>query len=117
MDRVGALGDLYALATAAFVGGGFHAAGLHSVLEPAAFGAPVAFGPLHANSRDAGLLMAAGGGASARDARELESVLRGWLGADASRRQAGDAARGLVESGVGAAERAWELVAELLDGR
>ena len=31
IDRVGVLGDLYALATVAFVGGGFHAAGLHSV--------------------------------------------------------------------------------------
>jgi len=45
VDRVGVLGDLYALADVAFVGGGFHAAGLHSVLEPAAFGAPVLFGP------------------------------------------------------------------------
>ena len=44
VDRVGVLGDLYALADIAFVGGGFHAAGLHSVLEPAAFGAPVSSG-------------------------------------------------------------------------
>ena len=116
VDRVGVLGDLYALATAAFVGGGFHAAGLHSVLEPAAFGAPVAWGPLHANSRDAGLLIAAGGGASVRDARELEAVLRAWLGDDEARRQAGDAARRLVEGGLGAADRAWALVAALLDG-
>src|SRR5207247_1651464 len=35
VDRFGILGDLYALATVAFVGGGFHDAGLHSVLEPA----------------------------------------------------------------------------------
>jgi len=53
VDRVGVLGDLYALADVAFVGGGFHAAGLHSVLEPAAFGAPVLFGPRHHASRDA----------------------------------------------------------------
>src|SRR5262249_36413758 len=46
VDRFGLLGDLYALADVAFVGGGFHAAGLHSVLEPAAFGAPVLFGPM-----------------------------------------------------------------------
>jgi 3-deoxy-D-manno-octulosonic-acid transferase len=44
VDRVGVLGDLYALADVAFVGGGFHRAGLHSVLEPAAFGVPVLFG-------------------------------------------------------------------------
>src|SRR5918992_430641 len=65
VDRTGVLGDLYALANAAFVGGGFHAAGLHSVLEPAAFGVPVLFGPRYKMSRDARLLVTAGGGASA----------------------------------------------------
>ena len=53
VDRVGVLGDLYSLASIAYVGGGFHAAGLHSVLEPAAFGAPVLFGPRYRMSRDA----------------------------------------------------------------
>src|SRR5438552_7122393 len=60
VDRFGVLGELYALADAAFVGGGFHAAGLHSVLEPAAFGAPVVFGPRHEKSRDAMMLLGAG---------------------------------------------------------
>ena len=36
VDRVGVLGDLYALADVAYVGGGWGTAGLHSVLEPAA---------------------------------------------------------------------------------
>ena len=53
------LADLYAVADVAFVGGGFHGAGLHSILEPAAFGVPVIFGPQHASSRDAGALLAA----------------------------------------------------------
>ena len=68
VDRTGVLGELYALADAAFVGGGFHAAGLHSVLEPAAYGVPVAFGPMHRGSREAGLLIRATGAASARGA-------------------------------------------------
>ena len=58
VDRVGVLGDLYALADIAYVGGGFHGAGLHSVIEPAAFGVPVIFGPRHTASRDAALLLA-----------------------------------------------------------
>ena len=64
IDRVGVLGELYALADMAFVGGGFHSAGLHSVLEPASFGAPVLFGPRNDNSRDAALLVQRGGGAA-----------------------------------------------------
>ena len=114
VDRVGVLGDLYALATAAFVGGGFHRAGLHSVLEPAAFGAPVAFGPYFANSRDAGLLLSAGGGAPVRDAEELAALLGRWLGGGDDGRAAGGSARALVEAGVGAAERSYTLVNSLL---
>jgi 3-deoxy-D-manno-octulosonic-acid transferase len=115
VDRVGVLGDLYALADAAYVGGGFHAAGLHSVLEPAAFGAPVLFGPRHEGSRNAGLLLAAGGAATGASSDALAETLTQWLGDAASRLTAGQAARRTVESGLGAAERSWSLVRELLD--
>ena len=114
VDRVGVLGDLYALASVAYVGGGFHAAGLHSVLEPAAFGIPVLFGPRFANSRDAALLVAAGGGASEATESGLQSRLRTWLTDDPARQDAGGAAHDLVERGLGAAARSWSLVANLL---
>jgi 3-deoxy-D-manno-octulosonic-acid transferase len=114
VDRVGVLAELYAAADAAFVGGGFHAAGLHSVLEPAAFGVPVCFGPRHANSRDAGLLAAAGGGAAATTGRALGELLRRWRASAPLREHAGAHARGVVEAGLGADRRAWALVAELL---
>ena len=114
VDRVGVLGDLYALATIAYVGGGFHAAGLHSVLEPAAFGAPVVFGPRFTNSRDAGLLIEVGGGAAAETDAALEVRLRDWLVDERSRTNAGRAARDLVEKGLGAAARSWNLVNGLL---
>ncbi len=114
VDRVGVLGDLYALADLAFVGGGFHAAGLHSVLEPAAFGAPVLFGPRFQNSRDAALLAQRHGGAAVADTTEAERRLRFWITDSAARREAGDFARALVRSGVGAAERSFSLVDRLL---
>lgn len=44
VDRVGILPELYAWADLAYVGGGF-GGGVHSVIEPAAQGAAVAFGP------------------------------------------------------------------------
>lgn len=114
VDRVGVLGDLYAIADVAYVGGGFHAAGLHSVLEPAAFGAPVVFGPLHANSREAGLLLTAGAAARVTDAPSLEVALGHWFEEAAARRAAGDAAREVVRGGLGAAERSYALVASLM---
>jgi 3-deoxy-D-manno-octulosonic-acid transferase len=116
VDRVGVLGELYALASIAYVGGGFHAAGLHSVLEPAAFGAPVLFGPRHHNSRDAGLLLSSGGGQVVNDVSDFAHIVSAWLTDEASRAAAGAAALRLVESGLGASERSVRLVERLIDG-
>ncbi|MFN2565571.1 MAG: 3-deoxy-D-manno-octulosonic acid transferase [Gemmatimonadaceae bacterium] len=114
VDRTGVLGDLYALADAAFVGGGFHDGGLHSVLEPAAFGVPVLFGPRYTASRDARLLVSGGGGVSAPDPAAIKQQLATWLADAAARADAGARARALVRSGLGAARRSFELVAKLL---
>ena len=114
IDRVGVLGDLYVLADVAFVGGGFHAAGLHSVLEPAAFGTPVLFGPGNEMSRDAALLAQRGGGAAVSNEAELARRLRLWLTEANARREAGNYARALVRSGIGAAERSFELIDRIL---
>ena len=115
VDRVGVLGELYALADAAYVGGGFHAAGLHSVLEPAAFGAPVLFGPRHGASRDARLLLANGAAASVTTSAQLVTMLGGWLaGNDDARKAAGDRARQTVQRGLGAADASTALVLELM---
>jgi len=114
IDRFGVLGDLYTLADVAYVGGGFHSAGLHSVLEPAAFGAPVLFGPRNENSRDPAKLIEAGGGAQVSGDVELSIRLGDWLGSPSARAAAGAAARAVVQNGLGAAERSYELVSTLL---
>jgi 3-deoxy-D-manno-octulosonic-acid transferase len=114
IDRYGILGDLYSLADVAYVGGGFHAAGLHSVLEPAAFVAPVLFGPRNEKSRDAARLVHDGGGAEIKGAVDLAIRLADWLGSSAARDSAGSLARAVVENGLGAAERYYDLVTTLL---
>ena len=114
IDRYGILGDLYALADVAYVGGGFQAAGLHSVLEPAAFGAPVLFGPRNEKSRDAARLIDEGGGAMIKGVIDLSIRLGDWLGSTAARDSAGALARSVVEKGRGAAERSYDLVTTLL---
>jgi 3-deoxy-D-manno-octulosonic-acid transferase len=118
VDRVGILADLYALAAVAFVGGGYHRAGLHSVLEPAVFGVPVAVGPHWHMSRDAALLIERGGAvALAADGRHaLHSQWLVWHHDPAARAKAGAAGKRLVKEGRGAAERTTALVKGLVQG-
>jgi 3-deoxy-D-manno-octulosonic-acid transferase len=116
IDRVGVLGDLYALADVAYVGGGFHSAGLHSVIEPAAFGVPVLFGPRHTASRDAALLLECGGGFGAATAADIAARTTAMFTERGSRDAAGTHARELVQRGLGAAERAATLVDTLIAG-
>jgi 3-deoxy-D-manno-octulosonic-acid transferase len=118
VDRVGVLAALYTGAAMAYVGGGFGRAGLHSVLEPAACGIPVVFGPNWQNSRDASLLLAAGGaeslsGFGTEEAGEaLHALWHDWLGNEARRLAEGQRAREVVERGRGAAEASAALVEE-----
>ncbi len=85
VDRVGVLAALYGAGTMAYVGGGFGSAGLHSVLEPAAWGLPVAFGPRWGESRDAGLLLEAGAAEASRTLRGGGLARGGWDGSRTSR--------------------------------
>jgi 3-deoxy-D-manno-octulosonic-acid transferase len=114
VDSVGILARLYARAHVAYVGGGFHAAGLHSVLEPAAYGVPVLFGPRHSGSRDAGLLLAAGAARVVTTSADVRTAFAEW-GGDAGR-TVGAAAREVVRQGLGAASRSFALVDRLMTG-
>ena len=114
IDRTGVLGDLYALADIAYVGGGFANDGLHSVLEPAAFGAPVLFGPRHSNAREAAELVGSGGARAVEDGEALGEALAAWAGDAELRKAAGQRARSYVHEGLGAADRGADLVLGLL---
>jgi len=45
IDNIGLLSHIYRYADVAFVGGGFWKGGLHNILEAAAYGMPIIFGP------------------------------------------------------------------------
>lgn len=123
VDRVGVLATLYGAGAMAYVGGGFGRAGLHSVLEPAAWGVPVVFGPRWHDSRDAGLLLQAGaaealGERNSRKAAEsLARVWEEWLASDPRRSIQGRRARQVVEGGLGGAQRSAELLNRLISSR
>jgi 3-deoxy-D-manno-octulosonic-acid transferase len=119
VDRLGVLARLYGAGTMAYVGGGFGRAGLHSVLEPAAWRVPVSFGPRWRESRDAAALLQAvaaraltGRGSAALD--ELVAIWCGWIEGEAEREAAGERAKAVVERGRGASARSGELLAGLI---
>ena len=105
------------MARAAYVGGGFGRAGLHSVLEPAASGIPVVFGPRHENARSASALAAARGARIASSAAALAEVLSEWLTVARSRQDAAARAFGYIDAHRGAATRTAELLEPLIGSR
>ncbi len=114
IDEVGWLAELYTAADVAYVGGGLAGTGLHNVLEPAAAGIPVIFGPHH-DRREARELVDAGGAMEAEPAAMAE-LLSDLLPAD-RREAAGARARAYVESRRGAAERSADLIRRALERR
>ncbi len=113
VDRTGILAGLYSVGWAAYVGGGF-GRGIHSVIEPAAHGLPVCFGPNYHVSHEAGLLLKNGGGCVFNNAHDLIDLWDGWLRDELSYRRAGQAALDLVKSHAGATDRLMTRLAEYL---
>lgn len=57
IDNVGMLSALYNYGRVAYVGGGFRKAGIHNLLEPAAYGKPVIIGPVYHQFQEAKMLV------------------------------------------------------------
>ena len=114
VDRMGVLAELYDLATVAYVGGGFQDAGLHSLVEPAVFGIPVLIGPNSARSRDAQLMLRSGGAITAHDAGELSRLAQRLMSDSRERADRSEAIGAVVAAELGAADRSFEIVRELL---
>jgi len=117
VDTVGELAALYGLARVAFVGGSLVPVGGHNVLEPAAAGAPVVFGPhTHHFAEPVEALLRSGGGIRVHDGDELARVWIEMVG-DTGRAEtvARNAAAVILES-RGALERSLDLVLGLVDG-
>jgi 3-deoxy-D-manno-octulosonic-acid transferase len=116
VDTIGELGALWGLADVAFVGGSLDGRrGGQNMIEPAAVGAAVVFGPHVWNFRDtAARLVAAGGAVQVEDAEGLGRVVRRLLDAPAEREGLGVAANALVRSQQGATARTLALLEGLV---
>ena len=114
-DSMGELPLFYAASDVAFVGGSLVPTGGHNLLEPAALGLPVLFGPHVFNFAEISRMLEEAGAAwQVADARELGERAKALL-ADANlRHNVGDRGRQLVERNRGARDRMMALIDEQL---
>ena len=114
-DTMGELPVFLGAADAAFVGGSLVDIGGHNVLEPAAFGVPVVFGPhMHNFAAISEMLLGADAALQVPDAQGLGEVVLRWLGDASERTRIGENGRRVVEANRGALERTWRMVVDLL---
>lgn len=97
LDTVGILTKVYSYADVAYVGGGFGHPGVHNVLEPAVFGAPVVTGPNYHHFAEAVELVARGGMIPIADGMTLGGVLDRLFSDEGYRTRTGDSGAGFVQ--------------------
>lgn len=114
-DTMGELTLFLAAADVAFVGGSLVPVGGHNVLEPAALGVPVVFGPHMFNfaiiSR---MLLAENAAAEVTGVDELATIVARWLGDASERASFGQNGKRVVEANRGALDRLYALIQERL---
>lgn len=115
VDTVGELSAWWGLATIAFVGGSLGSRGGQNMLEPAAFGAAISFGPNTWNFRDiVEAMLGRDAAVVIRNGEELTAFVRRCLDEAAYAEQLGRRAAALVAEGRGATQRTVELLCDLL---
>jgi 3-deoxy-D-manno-octulosonic-acid transferase len=115
VDRVGELAAWWGTATIAYVGGSMGAREGQNMIEPAAYGAAVSFGPRTRNFRDVvQALLGSEAAVVVHDQDELTTFVGRCLDDPAYANQLGERARSVVASQLGATRRTLDLIERLL---
>ncbi|MDR2169921.1 MAG: hypothetical protein LBP59_07260 [Planctomycetaceae bacterium] len=118
VDKMGELGAWWGLASIAFVGGSIGKRGGQNMIEPAAYGAAVCFGPNTKNFRDiTDLLLRADGANVICDQHELEIFVRKCLTSNQFANKLGSNAQKLVKQQQGATKRTLTILENLLKNK
>jgi 3-deoxy-D-manno-octulosonic-acid transferase len=116
VDSIGELGAWWGTASIAFVGGSLGNRGGQNMIEPAAYGAAVCFGPNTRNFRDIVEQMLSDRAAVVvADAGELTAFVRRCLTDRAFAHHLGTRARALVAGQLGATRRTCDLLSPLIE--
>ena len=115
LDTIGELPYVYKVASCVFVGGSLVPAGGHNILEPAAAGKAILFGPhMESFAEAARVLVARGAAVQVRSEDELASEVSALLEEPERCARLGAAARAAVDANRGATARTLAAIAELL---
>jgi 3-deoxy-D-manno-octulosonic-acid transferase len=115
VDVVGELGAWWGAAQIAFVGGSLGNRGGQNMIEPAAYGAAVSFGPNTRNFRDiVAALLDRDAAVVVADSEQLLSFVRDCLMNPAAANARGQRAAQLVSEQLGATDRTFELLRPLV---
>ena len=118
VDVIGELFGLYSLASVVYCGGSLVAKGGQNILEPAAWGKVVFYGPSMEDFLDEKtLLEEAGAGIPVRNAAELLEGMKALLSDPAELRRRGSEGQKRVMSSRGAAERYAAMILKTLGNR
>ncbi|MHB8878575.1 MAG: 3-deoxy-D-manno-octulosonic acid transferase, partial [Myxococcaceae bacterium] len=114
LDTIGELSRAYRLATLVFVGGSFTTRGGQNILEPAAQGRPVLFGPHMENFHDSVQVLVGRGGIQVNDADHLYRILAELLSRPDTLASLGELAKAAVLQVSGASARNVDHLERLL---
>lgn len=117
LDTIGELSLAYRLGTLVFVGGSFTSRGGQNILEPAAQGRPVLFGPNMDNFHDSVQVLVGRGGIQVKDPDHLYRVASELFARPEKMRELGELARTAVSQVRGASARNVSLMARALERR
>lgn len=116
LDTVGELNDCWALANVAFVGGSFGDRGGQNMLEPAAYGAAVCFGPNTRNFRQiVELLKSQHAAETVQDQVELNQFVMRMLSDSIDAQEMGSRAKQLVLAQQGATDKTVDIICDRLN--
>jgi 3-deoxy-D-manno-octulosonic-acid transferase len=111
IDNIGMLSSAYKYAYIAAIGGGF-GKGIHNILEPACWGIPVMFGPVHMKFREAVDLKSSGGAKSFAGYDEFERILDEWLTDSSLYSASAEMAGKYVKGNTGATDIILKIIAQ-----
>lgn len=114
VDTIGELGSWWGTASIAFVGGSMGQRGGQNMIEPAAYGAAVCFGPNTKNFRDiVDLILRDNAAQVVHDQHEMEQFVRRCLEEPEVAEQLSMRAKKLVDRQLGATKRTLEMLETL----